>query len=75
MADDIPPELFLTDDKKQWFKNDRFGINDASEVQWVGASTDPHFVPPVGESTMTLMLPVKQPDVVIPVVELILKDA
>jgi alpha-L-fucosidase len=50
-------------------------LNDASEVQWVGASTDPHFVPPVGETTMTLMLPVKKPDVVIPVVELILKDA
>jgi alpha-L-fucosidase len=50
-------------------------LDDASEVSWVGASTDPHFVPPVGETTLTLDLPVKQPDVVIPVVELFLKDA
>lgn len=49
-------------------------LNDASEVKWVGASDDPHFVPPVGETTLTLDLPVKQPDVVVPVVELILKD-
>ena len=49
-------------------------MNDASEVLWVGAQTDPHFVPPVGETTLTLDLPVKQPDVVVPVVELILKD-
>lgn len=49
-------------------------LNDASEVQWLGAQTDPHFVPPVGETTMTLHLPVKKPDVVVPVVELILKD-
>ena len=49
-------------------------LNDASEVQWVGAQTDPHFVPPVGETTMTLLLPVKKPDVVVPVIELILKD-
>ena len=49
-------------------------LNDASEVLWVGAQTDPHFVPPVGQTTLTLDLPVKQPDVVVPVVELILKD-
>ena len=49
-------------------------LNDASEVKWIGASDDPHFVPPVGETTLTLDLPVKKPDVVIPVVELILKD-
>ena len=49
-------------------------LNDASEVQWVGSQTDPHFVPPVDQGTLTLDLPVKQPDVVIPVVELILKD-
>lgn len=34
-------------------------LNDASEVLWVGAQTDPHFVPPVGETTLTLDLPVK----------------
>ena len=49
-------------------------LSDASEVQWVGSHTDPHFVPPVLQTTLTLDLPVKQPDVVIPVVELILKD-
>ena len=49
-------------------------LNDASEVQWLGAQTDPHFVPPVGETTLTLHLPVKKPDVVVPVVELFLKD-
>lgn len=49
-------------------------LNDASEVLMVGPQTDPHFVPPVGETTLTLDLPVKQPDVVVPVVELILKD-
>ena len=40
----------------------------------VGASDDPHFVPPVGQTMLTLDLPVKQPDVVVPVVELMLKD-
>lgn len=50
-------------------------LSDASEVLWVGAQTDPHFVPPVGETTLTLDLPVKRPDVVVPVVELFLKDA
>jgi alpha-L-fucosidase len=49
-------------------------LNDASEVHWVGASDDPHFVPPVGQTTLTLDLPVKKPDVVVPVVELVLKD-
>ena len=49
-------------------------LNDASEVQIVGPQTDPHFVPPVGQTTLTLDLPVKPPDVVIPVVELILRD-
>lgn len=50
-------------------------LHDASEVQWLDAHTDPHFVPPVGETTLTLDLPVKKPWVTIPVVELILKDA
>ncbi len=50
-------------------------LSDASEVLWVGAQTDPHFVPPVGETTLTLDLPVKRPDVVVPVIELFLKDA
>jgi alpha-L-fucosidase len=49
-------------------------LNDASEVSWIGAHTDPHFVPPVGETTLTLDLPVKKPDVIVPVVELFLKD-
>ena len=49
-------------------------LNDASEVQWLGADTDPHFVPPVGDTTLTLHLPVKKPDVVVPVVELFLKE-
>ena len=26
MSNDIPPELFLTDEQKQWFKHDRFGM-------------------------------------------------
>lgn len=49
-------------------------LNDASEVQWIGAHTDPHFVPPVGQTTLTLDLPVKKPNVVVPVVELVLKE-
>jgi alpha-L-fucosidase len=49
-------------------------LHDASEVKWIGADDDPHFVPPVGQTTLTLDLPVKKPDVVVPVVELILKD-
>jgi alpha-L-fucosidase len=49
-------------------------LHDASEVQWVGPKHDPHFIPPVGETTLTLELPVKRPDVVVPVVELFLKD-
>ncbi len=50
-------------------------LSDASEVLWVGAQTDPHFVPPVGETVLTLDLPVKRPEVVVPVIELFLKDA
>lgn len=50
-------------------------LNDASEVKRVGASDDPHFVPPVDETTLTLDLPVKKPNVVVPVVELFLGDA
>jgi alpha-L-fucosidase len=50
-------------------------LHDASEVQWIGPKNDPHFVPPVGETTLTLELPVKKPDVVVPVVELFLKEA
>ncbi len=48
-------------------------LSDASEVKWIGASDDPHFIPPVGETTLTLDLPVKKPDVIVPVVELFLK--
>ena len=48
-------------------------LSDASEVKWVGASDNPHFVPPVGQTTLTLDLPVKRPDVIVPVVELVLK--
>ena len=48
-------------------------LHDASEVQWIGPRNDPHFVPPVGATTLTLELPVKKPSVVVPVVELILK--
>ena len=49
-------------------------LHDASEVKWIGADDDLHFVPPVGQTTLTLDLPVKKPDVVVPVVELFLKD-
>jgi len=49
-------------------------LNDASEVQWPKEGADTHFMPPGGETTLTLLLPVKKPDVVIPVIELILKD-
>jgi alpha-L-fucosidase len=49
-------------------------LNDASEVRWLGADADPHFVPPVGPGTLTLELPVKKPDVVVPVVELFLRE-
>ncbi len=49
-------------------------LNDASEVQWPRAGADTHFMPPAGETTLTLLLPVKKPDVVIPVIELFLKD-
>jgi alpha-L-fucosidase len=50
-------------------------LNDGSEVQWPRAGADTHFMPPGGETTLTLLLPVKQPDVVVPVIELILKEA
>jgi len=50
-------------------------LHDASEVRWIGADADPHFIPPVGETTLTLLLPVKKPNVVVPVIELFLKDA
>ena len=49
-------------------------LNDASEVQWPAEGADTHFLPPGGETTLTLLLPVKKPDVVVPVIELILKD-
>lgn len=49
-------------------------LHDASEVRWLGADADPHFVPPVGPGTLTLELPVKKPDVVVPVVELFLQE-
>lgn len=49
-------------------------LNDASEVQWPAEGADTHFMPPGGEATLTLLLPVKKPDVVVPVIELILKD-
>jgi alpha-L-fucosidase len=50
-------------------------LNDASEVKWIGAGDDPHFIPPVGQTTLTLDLPVGKPDVIVPVVELVLDDA
>ncbi len=50
-------------------------LNDGSEVQWPKDGADTHFMPPGGETTLTLLLPVKKPDVVVPVIELILKDA
>jgi alpha-L-fucosidase len=50
-------------------------LSDASEVKWIGADADPHFIPPVGQTTLTLDLPVKKPKVIVPVVELFLKDA
>ncbi len=49
-------------------------LNDASEVQWPKEGADTHFMPPGGETTLTLLLPVKKPDVVVPVIELFLKD-
>jgi alpha-L-fucosidase len=49
-------------------------LNDASEVQWPADDADTHFMPPGAEHTLTLLLPVKKPDVVVPVIELILKD-
>ena len=49
-------------------------LNDASEVQWPAEGADTHFMPPGAEDTLTLLLPVKKPDVVIPVIELMLKD-
>jgi len=49
-------------------------LNDASEVQWPAEDADTHFMPPGGETTLTLLLPVKKPDVVVPVIEMILKD-
>ncbi|MGV3490651.1 MAG: alpha-L-fucosidase [Devosia sp.] len=49
-------------------------LNDASEVQWPTENADTHFMPPGGKTTLTLLLPVKKPDVVVPVIELILKD-
>lgn len=49
-------------------------LNDASDVQWPAEGADTHFMPPGGETTLTLLLPVKKPDVVVPVIELILKD-
>lgn len=49
-------------------------LNDASEVQWPAENADTHFMPPGAEDTLTLLLPVKKPDVVVPVIELILKD-
>lgn len=49
-------------------------LNDASEVQWPADDADTHFMPPGGETTLTLLLPVKKPDVVVPVIELMLKD-
>lgn len=50
-------------------------LNDGSEVKRIGADADPHFIPPVGQTTLTLDLPVKKPDVIVPVVELFLRDA
>ena len=51
-------------------------LHDASEVHWIDprGEVDSNIGFKVGEDTLTLELPVKKPDVVVPVIELMLKD-
>jgi alpha-L-fucosidase len=51
-------------------------LHDASEVHWIDPSgeVDSNVGFKVGDNTLTLELPVRKPDVVVPVVELILKE-
>jgi len=51
-------------------------LHDGSEVHWIDprGEVDSNIGFKVGEETLTLELPVRKPDVVVPVVELILKD-
>jgi alpha-L-fucosidase len=51
-------------------------LHDASEVHWIDpkGEVDSNVGFKVGENTLTLELPVRKPDVVVPVLELILKD-
>jgi alpha-L-fucosidase len=51
-------------------------LHDASEIQWLDpdAEVDSNIGVAVGDGMLTLELPVIKPDVVVPVVELILKD-
>ncbi len=52
-------------------------LHDASEVRWLEPEpdVDSNIGVPVGAGTLTLELPVRKPDVVVPVVELVLRDA
>lgn len=51
-------------------------LHDASEVHWLNPDddVDPNVGVAVGQGILTLELPVLKPDVVLPVIELILKD-
>ena len=51
-------------------------LHDASEIHWLDpdADVDSNIGVAVGEGILTLELPVLKPDVVVPVIELILKD-
>lgn len=51
-------------------------LHDASEIHWLDpkAEVDSNIGVAVGENMLTLELPVIKPDVVVPVIELILKD-
>lgn len=51
-------------------------LHDASEIQWIDpeAEVDSNIGVTVGKGMLTLELPVIKPDVVVPVIELILKD-
>jgi len=51
-------------------------LHDASEVHWIDprGEVDSNVGFQVGDNTLTLELPVRKPEIVVPVVELILKD-
>ena len=51
-------------------------LHDASEIRWLDpdAEVETNIGVAVGEGILTLELPVIKPDVVVPVIELILKD-